>query len=250
MQALQADLIYSLVIVPPQGPEDPNGLRALDNATIDPKSSRFPVIVSGDAGAQTQPATIDYCGQVQRLFTLHCAAGPCHVIPSSNTPGGFAEGLRLDSPAAVLATAVGRVSQESNTGPRAVAQHAGAPPSGAQPSRALFGVDMPIVDPNGGAGGLGDPGNSWLLYKLLLAIPSPGDGGVQASAHLIPPPLPDVTDNERAILANYVLGREMPYPTNVDANPSQSPLTNDDFESISRWIAQPNDAGIVPPSCP
>jgi hypothetical protein len=43
---------------------------------------------------------------------------------------------------------------------------------------------MPIVDP--GNGGAGNPGDSWLLYKMLMAVPGPDpiscDGGTPPSA--------------------------------------------------------------------
>jgi hypothetical protein len=61
-------------------------------------------------------------------------------------------GLRLDSRASLLNTAIGRVAHEADTGPIA-----GRPL--VDPAR--FGTGMPIIDP-------GNPGTSYLLYKLVI----------------------------------------------------------------------------------
>jgi hypothetical protein len=126
------------------------------------------------------------------------------------------------------------VSQESNNGPNA----APAPP-GLQ-----FGLDMPIVDP--GSGGIGDPGNSWLLYKVLLAAPSSGPSVAPF------PGWQPLSDGERAVLGQFLPGREMPFPTAGDSGiPLPSPsladgLTTQQMQTLSQWIAQ---GAVVPPNC-
>jgi hypothetical protein len=198
-------------------------------------------------------------------------------------------------------TAIGRVSQEANTGPRSLA----APPT------LLFGEDMPILDATGTTG---DPANSWMMYKLLLAVPTPepvdagaaddaGPGAVDAgapdaSAGALDAGAPDATvgaadagpetdgaspesgaldaggtdgeasdgavaaaptmpaptdvagahslafkgisDAERATLSNYILGREMPFPppSGTTLEDDNDPLTLDELERMSLWIAQ------------
>ena len=126
----------------------------------------------------------------------------CH---HGGTAPGPASGLRLDTPAAITATAVGRVSQEANTG--AVA--------GPAPAGAHFGVDMPIINTGDGTGAGGNPGNSWLLYKLLLAVPTAAssasvagcDGGTTAptdvsSLHLVA--WQPTSDADRAVCMTHI----------------------------------------------
>jgi hypothetical protein len=247
MPPLQADQTYVINI-------DPKVLRGIDGATIDPRDAtiEFPVI-AGDAGApQPAPPTVDFCTDILPVFTAKCALSSCHG--PVNPPAG----LRLDSPMAIAATAVGRVAQGANTGPRARPQ----PPS------AIFGLDMPIIDPGSGAGASSGAGNSWLMYKLLLAVPSASampnvgcDGGVitptdVSMIHLVEQPAfaDPANDPARATLSNNVLGREMPFPSDPGAslqNAGGAPLTIDELERVSRWIAQPLPDGgaLVPPNC-
>jgi hypothetical protein len=155
---------------------------------------------------------------------------------------------------------VGRVSQESNTGPRAAAQ----PPN--QPPVPVFGVDMPILDPGTGPSTAGDPGNSWLLYKVLMAPPGPQptvkqpkfcDGGAPVPPTMGPMHMvawQPLSDAERAVLSNLVPGREMPFPDDPSAPLGPSPsfsLTLDEMELLSRWIGQPRAMGapLVPQTC-
>jgi hypothetical protein len=148
------------------------------------------------------------------------------------------------------------VAQGSNSGPRATAQPAGL----------IFGMDMPILDPGVGSPTSGDPGDSWLVYKLLMARPlaqpmtmQPGfcDGGMPAPAAM--GPMHTVTwqplsDGERATLSSMIPGREMPYPSSPGGplgTEMMLGLTVDQLELLSRWIGQPRAAGVplVPPTC-
>jgi hypothetical protein len=252
---LQAGVNYVISI-------DPNGLRSIDGAPIDPSfvTIEFPVAAADAGAAQPSPPTVDFCNDIQPIFRDKCAY--CHTAPGPGGPSAPAAGLSLSTPESILATAVGRVAQGANTGPRASPQPAGA----------LFGVDMPIIDPGSGGPSGGNPGNSWLMYKVLLAVPSPTsmvaavcDGGTTVPtdvtmAHLVAQPAfsDPVNDPARAILADYVLGREMPFPGNPGAaldqnnSPISGSLTIDELERISRWIAQPLPPGgaLVPSTCP
>jgi hypothetical protein len=118
---------------------------------------------------------------------------------------------------------------------------------------------MPIIDPGTSAGSAGDPANSWLMYKLLLAVPSQdsGDAGEMASTQAdsgqteCVPPTPtyrlrhllmlqpdggisyqDLSDDARGTLANLVTGSPMPFPTS-----ELTGLYSGDLENISAWIA-------------
>jgi hypothetical protein len=141
------------------------------------------------------------------------------------------------------------VAEGANTGPRATS----APPG------LLFGEDMPVIDPGSGPPLAGDPSNSWMLYKMLLAPPpacsstpgaAPCDAGAPtppATTHVVP--WQPLSDAERATLSNYVAGREMPYPVDPSAplGSDPAPLTLQELENVSFWIAR---GAVLPPSCP
>jgi hypothetical protein len=287
---------YSVILVAPTAPGDQSGVRAIDLATLKGGQQRIEFTVS--AATPTPPPTIliDFCRDINPIFQTSCSLPMCH---GGSAP---AAGLLLSDPTGIPRTVVGRVAQGSNTGPR----------SAASPPTLLFNEDMPIIDANGGS--TGDPGNSWMMYKLLLANPSPepvdsgaeeageedagaqgvadatveagpmdagtgareggaGEGGVAeagvadggtadggmedggAPAPVVVPPV-DVSGTyaplalqapspaERAVLSNYIQGRQMPFPPAPD--PALiPPLTVSQLERMSLWIAQ----GAVSASC-
>lgn len=246
----QQQQFYQVRLVTPQSASDLNGLRAIDGATLDPtEKATIEFIASASAPAQAQPPSVDFCKDVVRLFDK-CAGSACHTARTV-----AAEGLLLDSPADIATTAVGRVAQESNTGAQANVRSQGT----------QFGIDMPILDPGAGAPTTGDPANSFMLYKLLMAVPAATsstqqppycDGGMPAAPAMGPMhmlPWQPLSGDERARLSNLVPGREMPFP----ADPSrpldqmQTTLTVDELELVSRWISQPRALGapLVPPTC-
>ena len=311
-QALVSGQTYDLVILAPQNASDVNGLRAIDGATM-PKSPRV-IAFSVTDPTPTGPPTvaIDFCRDIYPITSLKCSLPICHG--TSGTTNFPAAGLLLDPPSGIPATAVGRVAQGSNTGPQSL-------PS---PPTLLFGEDMPIIDATGNSNG--NPGNSWLMYKILMAVPSPEpvedagtpdattneeagaadatvgasdagssadgastpdggttDGGtaddgaapagavdagaadagaVEAgtSAPPVPPPI-DVAGlygsvafkalsaAEVATLSNYIQGRAMPFPPAgpPTQNPQTDPLTLDEMERMSLWIAQ---GASAPATCP
>ncbi len=164
-QALVSGQSYDVVILAPQNAADVNGLRAIDGATLEPPSPRVIAFSVTDA-TPTPPSTvsIDFCRDIYPITSASCALSQCHEGPATTS----AAGLVLDPPSGISATAVGRVAQGSNTGPQSMT----SPPS------LLFAEDMPIIDATG------NPGNSWTMYKVLLAVPSPEpvaqDAGVGA----------------------------------------------------------------------
>jgi hypothetical protein len=80
-----------------------------------------------------------------------CAFGECHQ-PTDPTSPNDAMGLNLANVDALLSTAIGKVAHQSQQGGNATT-------ATAAPLR--FGRAMPIID-------AGNPGNSYLLYKLLI----------------------------------------------------------------------------------
>jgi hypothetical protein len=304
-QKLVSGQSYELIIQGPQSPGDMNGLRAIDGATLVHSPQRIAFSVTDPTPTPPPAITIDFCRDIFPITSVKCSLPICHG-------GTFpAEGLMLDPPSGIPATAVGRVSQESNTGPRAVAT----------PPTLLFGEDMPILDANGNTNG--NPGNSWLMYKILLSTPTPepvdagtsgpplveagaedggldatvpapeggatdagavdagapadagspvdastpvdasgseagpGEGGMPATPMVIPPadvsrihsPVAwqAISAAERLTLSNYILGLQMPYPPPPSMlNASNDPLTLQEMERVSLWIAQ---GAPAPASC-
>lgn len=98
----------------------------------------------------------------------------------------------------------------------------------------------------GGAVATGDPAHSWIMYKLLMAVPpanaptTPSVSGVYTVAcDDAGDPCPTaLSSDERSRLANLIPGREMPYPPNVDAGTPGPGLTVNQLELMSFWIAQ------------
>ena len=118
-------------------------------------------------------------------------------------------GLSLTSEEGVRTTAIGQVArQQTNTGR-----------AGVQPPGATFGIDMPIIDP-------GNPGNSYLIYKLLSGGEPPGASQTSGTEAAIHAPL---TSDETARLRNLIVG--LPMPVGAAA------LSFDDAEGLRAGIA-------------
>jgi len=226
---------YTLQIASPKSYTDPSGLHAIDGATLDPNSASSVTFTVGPAltTAYAAPPSVDFCADVQPTFGA-CIQTGCHG--NGTGPTAPAEGLLLGPGGPVLFgglnnTAIGRASQEVNTGPLPLPQAASI----------HFPDGMAIIDP--GTDGAGDPGNSYIVYKLLLgaaAPPATGAGPTQLYSGVTWSP---ISDAERAALASLIPGVAMPYPVE-QGQPSE--LTADQMEQLSLWIAQ----GAVPISCP
>jgi hypothetical protein len=152
----------------------------------------------------------------------------------------------LSTSSGVRVTAIDRVAQGSNTGGRSFYP---------EPAGPIFGIDMALIKP-------GNPGESWLMYKIEMA-PHPVTDAGEAPKALCTPPLgsdavttrgesytsrapivPAASDAERERLGDYVLGRWMPYPS-AASDYSTQPLTFEERERVRRWIAQ----GAPTPDC-
>ncbi len=245
---------YTVTLGVPQGPGDTSGLRSIDGAPLDPSGTlQIGFMTSSPACSSSPPAAphVDFCVDLfTPIFQQRCSAPQCHGSPTMVNPQTFpqfpdgmsrpAAGLVLDSAIGIQNTALRRAAQGSNTGPHA---GYGSPPG------PIFAVDMPIVDP-------GDPGNSWLLYKTLLAPPpamSAPDFALVCGGSVIQPapsfeditPGAPMSNDERARLANFIPGREMPYPTAPGAGDPVPPdktldnptLSIDELERLRIWIA-------------
>ncbi len=211
--------IYEVEIKTPTSPTDPDGLRAIDGATLDANDPSKGLIAFTAGPPSTTPTPpiqpLNFCVSVQPILVGTCSGNSCH--------GGYlpAAGLELTSGALLSSTAIGRVAHGSNTGPSAAPEAPGL----------TFGLDMPIVDP--GIGGAGDPADSYLIYKVLLAhVPAGSPPAAPSPVQWQP-----LSDSERAILGNYVNGREMPYPGTPSPAVSDG-LSTQQIETLSVWIAQ------------
>jgi hypothetical protein len=249
------------------GEDDDRGLRAIDRATLDPSQNRvFGFLVGPPSGLPNAERggdpTVDYCVDIAPIFFTKCSGGDCHGS-AVGTPTARAS-LVLDAQRGLAETAIGRLAHGTST------------TGSTRPSAPLseFGVDMPLIDP-------GNPGNSFLLYKIELARPpsfdagrrdplecplvvasssdpdagdagvsEAGEAGASATGAIVPAPPPagpyrplsvnltPADDLERAILSDYIIGREMPYPTANVGGYSQQALTLEEREHLRAWIAQ------------
>lgn len=225
------------------------GLRAIDGATMDPATQKIAFTIASPNGATPPPPKIDFCSDIFPLFAAIrtdfpatqglCSNSSCHAASSSNIFA--ATGLVLNSPEGVRHTALGIEATEATTGALSV-------PITAQNS---FPVGMPIIDP-------GDPGHSYLIYKLLLpdANGVPDGTGAGFSYTMIKGsvcnpqtapfdygPNPHLASADEATrLGQFVHGRRMPWgdpmlPNTFTSN-GGTPLTLDELERISTWIAE------------
>lgn len=187
--------------------------------------------------------TVTFCADILPLFVAKCANAICHSAK------GAASGLILDSAEGIRETAIDRVAHGSNTARQGIT---------AESDTRLFGINMPIITP-------GDPGASWLVYKVELAPDTAPDLAAPNIACTPPRGAPPVsaksTENaafvddvikrfaedgfktrDRTVLANHVTGREMPYPypapAYLEADPYKyTPLTFQERQRIRIWIA-------------
>jgi predicted CxxxxCH...CXXCH cytochrome family protein len=195
-------------------------------------------------GLVTTPPTIDFCKDVFPLFAAirtdapatqgRCSNVLCHAGTSQSVV--TAQGLVLSSPEGIRHTAINVEATEATNA-------ALSTPISSQPA---FPVGMALIAP-------GDPGDSYLVYKLLLpdqnGAPDGGGAGFSYTTTcggITPPfdygPSPQLASAEEATrLSQLVPGRRMPWGDPVGqtfTTGGGTPLTLDELERISVWIAQ------------
>ena len=224
--ALEPGVLYEVEMPLPS--TDPNGFgfQAFDGAPLE--KGRIPLRFSFRTATTTPKATIPpgaspTCADALGvLFDSECAS--CHAA-GPNAPLG----LVLDSTEGLRETVVGRVARETDLGGR----------SGrtlVDPLR--FGIGMPLVDP-------GNPGTSYLLYKLL-ASPTAFGTGTDACSTTHRVVLPEGSclapaPSERAALESwFVAGDPMP--------PAPARLLNGvaDLRVLQGFIARDADTTECP----
>lgn len=235
---LTEGLPYKLLLAIPEGDAEQGGVRAIDGAKLTAAQKReFTFIVGPASGAQLEPK-VSFCRDVQQIFIQKCGTlGTCHASGER-----AASSLILDTSMGIGATALNRIAQGSNTGGRS-----STPPSTGR----VFGVDMPIIDP-------GNPGNSWLMYKIDLARPPvliaepppctlPNEPAMPfVFAPLVKQAQRTADDLERSILSDFILGREMPFPGLSVGGYADLSLTFDEREKVRIWIAGLAPGAAIP----
>jgi hypothetical protein len=234
---LTQGLDYKLVFfVPPDNTTDQNGFRAIDRSPLDSTQKLTYVFRAGaPTGVTSLDPPVDFCGDILPIFTAKCSDPTCHGTPTDPADPRARESMILATAEGVAATARGRVAQQSNMGPKSFTP---------APDGPVFGIDMAIINP-------GNPGSSWLMYKLEKApLPVIQDAGgaslpigctlpnsktvVAAASPYVPlTPVQSATDSERERLDNLVMGHYMPFPGTGD----DRPLTFDEREKVRIWIA-------------
>jgi len=164
---------YFLTVLPGSGP---SGFQAFDGVALDKRYdfSFTPTAAPANTGTEAPSTDAGYCDgdnclagdrTVCRAEAALSRCSACHAQPEPMSPLSPAMGLMLTEtdPKAAIAdlalTAVGKVAHETEQG--GAAQHASDHPR-------RFGVSMAIVAP-------GDPGQSYLLYKILSSSRFPLD---------------------------------------------------------------------------
>lgn len=211
--------------------EDKGGLLAIDGAPLERPLS-FQFLVGASSGPAWSEPKVSLCADVLPILAAKCLGSGCH----SGTDRKAAASLVLDSSLGIKITAVNRVAQASNTSGRSTPL---AP-------RRIFGLNMPLVDP-------GNPGNSWLLYKMLLA-PLPPAPRIPSAYSCTSPTVPAIaaytplapyseapTERETRALQDFLPGREMPFPAPGAEAYEQLPLTFAERERVRLWIAEGAD---------
>ncbi len=217
---------YKVILTVPKDVNDMGGLRAIDNATLDhpyvieffttsdpqrppqrpiARTTSDPTDRAKLVKDRAPAGPLGYC-DVQPIFLTSCGVGGhCHNATDQNPTGDFPPmGMLLTTAEGIRNTAIGRASEEMNRG---------ASSAPLAPGR-RFGENMPIIDP-------GNPGGSYLIYKLLAHGPATS---------------PAISDDEAALLLWRIAGQAMP-PSVIDGK-QKPPLALEQAETISKWIAQ------------
>lgn len=204
---------YKVIVSAPASPDDLS-LRAIDGAGL-AKTVVIGFFAAPARGVAPEP-TVSFCRDV---FPVLRSCNGCHGAPAAGQRVEAIAGLVLETESGIEATAKNRVAIGTNRGARSAV----APPG---PS---FGIDMPIIDP-------GNPGNSYLLYKLVAQPggatpwtkqPCPGAAVVPKWA-VATAPRADDAETER--LTNVMGGFPMPY--------AREGVSDEELDRLRLWIAQ------------
>jgi hypothetical protein len=203
---------YKVIVPAPASPDD-LALRSIDGAGLTAN-----VVIGFFAAAARGKAPDPPMSFCRDVFPILRSCRGCHGAPNEGEAVSAWAGLILETEGGIEATAKNRVSHATNTGARSV----GAPPG------VLFGVDMPLIDP-------GNPGNSFLLYKLIRRPAGPNEQRAPATkCTAATVPTWDVAsspiDAELESLSTVIPGRAMPL--------SGEALSAQELDRLRLWIEQ------------
>jgi hypothetical protein len=152
--AFVARAVYQIELVVPETADD-FGIRAFDGALLAPGDVPLAMSfqtaeVSEQLPVEVAPTCDEIVYQVLKYERLgNCASQHCHSSEADELLAPV--GLWLDGKNNLRITAIGRVAHETEFGDSAGVALQDSP---------RFGVQMPLIDPQ-------NPGNSYLLYKLI-----------------------------------------------------------------------------------
>ena len=158
------DTLHTAVVLPPADPSDITGIRAFDGAPLEQRVifSFTPSASLSDPDVDDAGPRVDWCDDVAGVAALPAARKAFAPCAGCHGPSDPAAGLDLSSPEAIRRTALRVLAAEV-----VPLEHAGV--TAETPTD--FGQGMARIDP-------GNPGNSYLVYKLLINrenYPQPGD---------------------------------------------------------------------------
>jgi hypothetical protein len=211
--AFEPNTLYQLELFAPVEAGD-FGIRAFDGAPL--REDRVPLKGSFFTGTgpiehpvETPPTCAEIVDEIFKTSPADCGSSNCHA--SAMPEQGAPHGLWLDGRANFAVTAINRVARQTEVGDRS----GGVPLE--QPRR--FGVQMPLVQP-------GNPGNSYLLYKLLR-----GPDAYRACAF-------DENQSRSAFCELPADACESAYPEVAFDRLSCIPPSNDELERLREWFVR------------
>jgi hypothetical protein len=217
--------LHTAVVRPPSEGSGVAGIRAFDDAPLgQPLWFEFTTGETvTDPGHDVDDAwpRVSYCEPVSgppRLPAIRSVLGASCALAACHAPPGPAFGMDLSSAAAIRATALRVVAHQT------VSSSAAGQPF-VNPER--FGENMARIDP-------GNPGDSYLLYKLLVNLgnypawndPENGEAGWQTG---LPPPSPPSGDEVERLRAAFVRLSPMPLGGTLKVSA---------MRALVAWIAQ------------
>ena len=233
-QWLTPDQSYKLVLPIPKDPKsDLGGFRAIDRATLHANQKLEIVFRAGPPTQQTliEPA-VDFCADVFPIFFLKCSGPTCHG-PSDSA----ASSLVLGSSDGVRVTARERIAQGSNTaGARQHARDDAVPVRREHGDHQAGRSRIELARLQAGARARA-PSSTRGSRRRSSAPPPAGAPSIPAPAPAfatLAPAHTSADEIERAILNDYVLGPEMPYPYTPETYTSGSHRPTTTRRSTSR----------------
>jgi hypothetical protein len=251
-EPLEPNVLYTVKLTLPTE-SAPFGFRAFDGGPLEAGSVplSFTFLTSAELLPGALPCQPSCQAIATRLGASGCTRHGCHNAEGdpSQCPRGEAldhnrecvgvprMGLDLRAPEGLISTAIDQVAHQTETGPTGGIAFV-------SPTR--MGIQMPLIDG-------GRPGNSYLLYKLLLrpanlnALPDASltDDERERRVRCTPayrsaPPdgqgiAADETERNR-LREWFVRGEGMPLVSR-EGDPSTSPVTLDFLHELQRWIA-------------